>query len=132
MGSGDVSTAGNVAGADVQTNTDTAQVSGNVNTSTGDAQNVNDTSADKMHGSQQNQDGDKDTPEDILEKYIMTIRALEDEWAQFTNSDEYKNLPEQTVEKSAVVEENVRKIKAPDRRRLTAAALYRKAMLLTK
>ena len=30
----------------------------------------------------------------ILEKFTMTIRALEDEWMKFSNSDEYKDLPE--------------------------------------
>ena len=37
---------------------------------------------------------EKDTPDDILEKFIMIIRALEDEWAQFLKSKQYKDLPE--------------------------------------
>ncbi len=43
---------------------------------------------------------DKDSPEGIMEKFIMTIRALEDEWAQFTDSDDYKDLPENLKEES--------------------------------
>lgn len=37
---------------------------------------------------------EKDSPQDILEKFIMIIRALEDEWAQFSKSKHYKDLPE--------------------------------------
>ncbi|MBQ6975665.1 MAG: hypothetical protein IJQ16_03835 [Selenomonadaceae bacterium] len=39
----------------------------------------------------ENQNSDKQS---ILEKFTMTIRALEDEWMKFSNSDEYKDLPE--------------------------------------
>ena len=48
---------------------------------------------DGKNFAQKNSDADKFTPEDIMEKFIWTVRALEDEWAHFTNSDEYKNLP---------------------------------------
>lgn len=43
---------------------------------------------------EKNSGNKKTTADDILEKFLMTIRALEDEWANFTNSDEYKELPE--------------------------------------
>ena len=36
-------------------------------------------------------DGSSDS---ILEKFIMVIRALEDEWKNFSNSEEYKKLPD--------------------------------------
>lgn len=70
---------------------------------------------------QKNSDAETTTPEDIMEKYIWTIRALQDEWAHFTNSDEYKNLPEQVVD-----EDSTKKI---SRNLLKAAAVYRKAMI---
>ena len=80
--------------------------------------------ADKNSPAQKNSDDDKTTPEDIMEKYIMTIRALEDEWARFTNSDEYKNLPENTLD-----DKHGKKIvKAPKRIYLNAVADYRKSM----
>ena len=66
---------------------------------------------------QKNSSDDKNTPEDIMEKYIWTIRALENEWAQFTNSKDYKDLPEHMTDK-----------KFFDRRFLKAAAAYRRAM----
>ena len=61
----------------------------------------------------------------------MKIRALEDEWAQFTNSKEYKDLPEHTVEESETVtnKKNRRQIDAPNRKVLEAVALYRKVMM---
>ncbi len=80
--------------------------------------------ADKNSPAQKNSDDDKTTPEDIMEKYIMTIRALEDEWARFTNSDEYKNLPENTLD-----DKHLKKVvKAPKRTYLNAVADYRKSM----
>ena len=80
---------------------------------------------------QQNSDDDTKTPEDIMEKYLMIIRALEDEWAQFTNSDEYKNLPEQTIDAAThdANKKTRRQINATNRKVYEAATLYRKAML---
>lgn len=86
------------------------------------AENSND--ADKNSPAQKESDDDKTTPEDIMEKYIMTIRALEDEWARFTNSDEYKNLPENILD-----DKHGKKIvKVPKRIYLNAIAAYRKSM----
>ena len=76
---------------------------------------------DKTSDAQKNSDADNLTPEDIMEKYIWTIRALEDEWAHFTNSDEYKNLPDNTIDKVVV------RKKIP--RQLDAATAYRKSMI---
>ena len=74
---------------------------------------------------------DVDTAEDIMEKFIMTIRALEDEWARFTNSDEYKNLPEHISDEVKIngTKKTRRQIAAPDRKFLDAVAVYRRAML---
>lgn len=86
---------------------------------------------DKTSAAQKNSDADSKTPEDIMEKYLMIIRALEDEWAQFTNSKEYKDLPEHTIDEAthAANKKTRRQIDAPNRKILAAAALYRKAML---
>ena len=54
--------------------------------------NANSTSTENNFGNE-NSDGKTDA-DNILEKFIMTIRALEDEWRNYTNSDEYKDLPE--------------------------------------
>ena len=58
------------------------------------ADNKSVTAADKNSRADSSSNAEKDSPESILEKFIMTIRALEDEWRNFTNSDEYKDLPE--------------------------------------
>ena len=67
-----------------------------------------------------NSNAEKDTPQGILEKFIMTIRALEDEWKNFTNSDEYKDLPE------GYEDEKVYKVSAvPNPKFLNAIFTYR-------
>lgn len=73
-------------------------------------------SNEKNFPAQKNSD-DKNTPEDIMEKYIWTVRALEDEWAKFTNSKTYRDLPDNLTDK-----------KIFSRKLLNAAAAYRKAM----
>lgn len=75
------------------------------------------TSADKNSPAQKTSDDETNTPEDIMEKYIWTIRALEDEWAKFTNSKNYRDLPNNLTDKTIV-----------DRKLLNAAAAYRRAM----
>ena len=85
---------------------------------------------DKTSAQKKSDDNDL-TPEDIMEKYIWTIRALEDEWARFTNSDDYKNLPEHILDKG-VKKKIHRQIVEPDRRILNAATAYRNAMELIK
>ena len=75
------------------------------------------TSSDKNSPAQKTSDDETNTPEDIMEKYIWTIRALEDEWAKFMNSKEYKDLPNNLTDKNLV-----------DRKLLNAAAAYRRAM----
>ena len=111
----------NISGAENQTLTEVNQ---SIQTSDDKS------STDKNYSAQKNSDDDSNTPEDIMEKFIMTIRALEDEWARFTNSDEYKNLPEHILDETTDGKKKIRKqIAAPDRRFLDAAAVYRKAML---
>lgn len=90
-------------------------------------QNSNDQSndAEKNPLAQKNSDDENlNTPEDIMEKYIWKIRALENEWAKFTNSQHYRDLPEH--EKDKVTVKKI--IYEPDRRVLDAALAYRKAM----
>jgi len=90
-------------------------------------QNSGDDKADKNFGTQKNSDDDKNTPEDIMEKFIMTIRALEDEWANFTKSDEYKNLPENISDDDN--KKIHKQITVPNGKFLKAVAVYRNSML---
>ena len=113
--------ADNVSGMENQT---LAEVNQSIQSSGEKATDV--THEDKTRGSQ-NYGDEADTPEDIMEKYIWTIRALEDEWAKFTNSDEYKDLPENTLDDETTKKFH-RQIDVPDRRFLHAATAYRKAM----
>ena len=59
----------------------------------------------------------------ILEKFIMTIRALEDEWTKFSNSDEYKDLPENYFD-----DEKVYKVaEIPNKKILSVIYKYRQS-----
>ena len=88
-------------------------------------QNFNDQSTDEKNPlAQKNSDDGKNSPEDIMEKYIWTIRALENEWAKFTNSQHYRDLPE-TKSDEVTVKKFIDK---PDSRVLDAVLAYRKAM----
>lgn len=63
----------------------------------------------------------KKVSDDILEKFIMTIRALEDEWTNFTKSKEYDDLPDDYFgEKNS---------KKPEKKFLDAILIYRNAMI---
>lgn len=137
--SGDAMTAGgevtsadgnaNLTGAESQTPVEGNQFAQSPNQS--NATPFDNRNAQQNSATQKNSDDDKDTPEDILEKYLMIIRALEDEWAQFTNSKEYKDLPEQTLDAAKTVADKKtrRQIDAPNRKVLAAATVYRQAML---
>lgn len=118
----------NLSGAEAQTPVEGNQAAQPFNNTNATADNHN---AQQNSATQQNSDDDKETPEDIMEKYLMIIRALEDEWAQFTNSKEYKDLPEQTIDAAKTVADKKtrRQIDAPNRKALAAAAVYRKAMM---
>ena len=109
--------------AETQTPTDVNQFAQSPNES-------NATNPDNQNA-QKNSDADSKTPEDIMEKYLMIIRALEDEWAQFTDSKEYKDLPEHTIDEATASanKKTRRQIDAPNRKVLAAANFYRKAML---
>ncbi|MBR2520242.1 MAG: hypothetical protein IKE46_10730 [Selenomonadaceae bacterium] len=80
--------------------------------------------ADKF-GNKKTSDADNSTAEDIMEKYLMTIRALEDEWARFAKSKEFKDLPDTLLD---TAEEIHKQISAPNKKFLDAANAYRRSM----
>ena len=67
------------------------------------------------------------TAEGILEKFIMTVRALEDEWANFTKSKEFERLPEDYFE-----EKNSKTVKTPNKKILDTILIYRNMTMQTK
>lgn len=83
---------------------------------------VNETSTPTEHISvnetSENQNSDKQS---ILEKFTMTIRALEDEWMKFSNSDEYKDLPENFFDAEKVY----KFAEVPNKKILSAIYSYR-------
>ena len=123
----------NVAGAEnpamLETNSEIAaeNLDANSNVENITAENINAENENSVAQSENqnsplnNDDDDKTTADDILEKFIMTIRALEDEWAQFSKSDKYKNLPESISDEARIIE-------APDFKTLQAILAYRKSM----
>ena len=112
ISSGEISAEGNTNISGVENQTLDSQ-----STSTEDKVASDKNSAEKNSLAQKNSDDESTTPEDIMEKYIWTIRALENEWAKFTNSKEYQDLPNNLTDKKSV-----------DRKLLKAVAAYRKAM----
>lgn len=120
-----VSNAAMTAGGDASAN-----VGGEISATDANCQSSNDFGTENNQstlGTQKNSDADKNTPEDIMEKYIWTIRALQDEWMHFTSSDDYKELPNQIADE-IISKKTVR----TNRRSLDAALAYRKSMTLTK
>lgn len=79
---------------------------------------------------------DMDSPQDIMEKFIMTIRALEDEWAQFTKSKAYDEMPEDFFEEDKREKSGGKKYKntykafdTPSKKVLDVISVYRSAMM---
>lgn len=54
--------------------------------------------SENLSGETAAENSSNDTSDDILDKFIIAIRALQDEWANFADSDEYKNLPEDALD----------------------------------
>ena len=89
----------------------TENISDNKKTSSNNSQNIS-----------QSDSSEKTTADDILEKFIMTIRALENEWAKFAKSDEYKDLPED------IFDDNENKLAEPNNKVTKIISAYRKSM----
>lgn len=75
-----------------------------------------------------------DSPQEIMENFIMTIRAIEAEWAQFTKSKEYDALPNNKAEEDLLNKLGERNSKnfyketeTPNARMMGAVAAYRTA-----
>lgn len=80
-------------------------------------------------------DDDKDSEWDIIDKFIITIRALEDEWRNFTKSDEYDELPEDLFEAMDFARDHDKKPKnrnklldSPDWKQMSVTNAYREVM----
>ena len=71
----------------------------------------------------------------ILEKFIMVVRAIEDEWATFSKSDEYKEMPEDLFEEAEKEMSGKHKrkkqepINEPNYQIIDAISAYRSAMM---
>ena len=94
------------------------------------AENIQQANSESAESSKTQQDSSteknssgKTTADDILEKFIMTVRALEDEWAEFTKSKKFAKLPEDYSEKDKKI------INTPNKKTLDAIMIYRNAML---
>lgn len=73
-------------------------------------------------------DSDSDTALDILDKYIYAIRAIQNEWLEFTKSDEYKDLPEDIFEAAEFRLYGDKKSKVPHGQIADAILAYQKSM----
>lgn len=132
--------AAEVTKAEIQANQEAAENLQQANAENAEAQQAEKTSAE--NSSEKNSPVDssekssqKNTVDGILEKFIMTIRALEDEWAQFTRSKEFKELPEDYREKKELEEigdtkhkNHYKSVDTPSQKVLDVISIYRNAM----
>lgn len=86
-------------------------------------ENISSPTENNLSTANENSEGGNSTPQGIMEKFMMTIRALEDEWMHYSNSDEYKNLPENYFQDEKVY--TVAEI--PNRKLLSVIYNYRQA-----
>ena len=78
----------------------------------------------------------------IIEKFIMVVRAIEDEWHNFSKSDEYKELAEDYFEKADIELEtgkrkrkyhkNTIEIKVPNPQVTNMISAYRNSMIYSQ
>ncbi len=82
-----------------------------------------------------NKNSDDESPQNVMERFIMTIRALEATWAEFTNSKEYAELPDNKREEEILnilgdkAKNHYKQIEKPDATTLNAVSAYRTSML---
>ena len=91
-----------------------------------DSQNLNEGSADIFS------QNDSESPQDVMKRFIMTIRAIESEWAQFTRSREYDQLPNNKIEEdllNRIGNRNRKEIERPNARMWGAVTAYRNSMM---
>ena len=76
-----------------------------------------------------------DISNSILEKFIMVVRAIEDEWITFSKSDDYKELAEDFFEEAEVEVNGKHKRKSktlvekPNQQVIDVIVAYRKSMM---
>jgi len=88
------------------------------------AEDIQQANAESSHTQQTDKSSDdKNSPEDIVEKFLMTIRALEDEWAQFSSSKKFAKLPEDYSK-----DNKTNAIEQTNQRTLKIISAYRNAM----
>ena len=121
---------------EIQANQDAAENLQQANAENAEAQ-QSENSSEKNSSVDSNENSSrKTTADDILEKFIMTIRALEDEWAQFTKSKEFKELPEDYREEKILDEigdekhkNRYKSVDSPNKKISDVISIYRNAML---
>lgn len=124
--------AAEVTRMEIQANQDAAENLQQANAESAETQQAENSSEKNSSVDSSEKSSQKTTADDILEKFIMTIRALEDEWAQFAKSKEFDELPEDYREKKELEESGDTKHKnnyAPSKKILDVISIYRNAML---
>lgn len=99
-----------------------------ISTATTDTLNETGTSTE-THATSDNDD-EEWTAQDVIDKFIMAIRAIQDEWKHFTDSKEFDDLPEDPLEEAEfqVLGKKRRLVDVPDQKVLDAVAAYQAMM----
>lgn len=128
--------AAEVTRMEIKANQDAAENLQQANAENADAQKAENSSEKNSPVDSSENSSRKTAADDILEKFIMTVRALEDEWAHFTKSKDFEELPEDYREEKILDEigdkkhkNNYRTLDAPSQKVLDAISVYRNMIL---
>ena len=103
----------------------------------------NDQKSDQINSSQSssplsNGNSKNDPVSGIMEKFIMVVRAIEDEWITFAKSDEFKELAEDLFEDAEIYQDGKHKRKnkisvdVPNQQVMDVITAYRNSMMFDK
>ncbi len=124
---GEIST-GEISNVETSENLD-ATTSENVENSTTENSKVQNENSFAQGTNSTTENEDSDSAADIMDKYIYAIRAIQDEWINFINSDKYKKMPEDIFEAVEIQSHGGKKInKISNMQAVDAILAYTKSM----
>ncbi len=118
----------NISEISEATNQNVAENSEAMNQNLGETSDENSVAQNENPNSPQENDDEEFSAADIVDKFIMAMRALQDEWLQFIKSDEYKDLPENLQEEIDSKIHGRKKSYTPDFKAIDAILAYQSAM----
>lgn len=130
--SAEVQNAGNEISADAQNAS--GEVSADTQNATGENSNATNETNNNENPFEQmlNANNDSDSSFDILDKYLYAIQAIQNEWLEFIKTEDYKDLPEDIIEKAEMKLHGDKKNKTSSTQAADAILTYREVMSYRK